>query len=228
MDVYVIPTGRDRYELYCESPAPAAPEPAEASGSWFSRLSHRFAYMVHEAETQERGVSSRSSQRGWWDRLNARLMGWVVERIAEQRLLWNLRREEVARLSHPADMSFDQSLTLVKRMLRRDYDRHRLWLGVNGTLLVLSAVLAIVPGPNLVAYYFAFRVVGHWLSMRGASQGLSRITWTGDANVRLVDLRQAILHEASRRRAEVEAVGTDLGLPSLAAFVERVAPPVIS
>ena len=55
-------------------------------------------------------------------------------------------------------------------MLRRDHDRHRIWLVVNTVLLVLSAVLALVPGPNLVAYYFAFRVVGHWLSMRGAAR----------------------------------------------------------
>ena len=39
-------------------------------------------------------------------------------------------------------------------------------------LLIVSGVLALVPGPNVLAYYFAFRVVGHWLSMRGARQGL--------------------------------------------------------
>ncbi len=225
MDVYVIPIGRDRYELYCESPAPAAgPEPGETSGNWVSRLRQRFADMVQEAEMNERGGASQPSGTGSWGRIKGRFLAWVAERIAEQRLLWNLRHEEAVRLAHPADMTFDQALTLVRRMLRRDHDRHRLWLVVNGVLLVLSAVLAIVPGPNLVAYYFAFRVVGHWFSMRGASQGLSHISWTGEASPRLADLRQAVLHDGGLRLVEVEAIGADLGLPSLAAFVERVAP----
>jgi len=230
MDVYVIPIGRDRYELYCENPAPVAGmESADTSGGWFSRLKQRFAYMVHEAETQQdRSASSQAVGTGWWDRVRTRLLAWVVERIAEQRLLWNLRREDAARLVHPGDLTFDQALTLVRRMLRRDHDRHRRWLVVNGVLLLLSAVLAIVPGPNLVAYYFAFRVVGHWLSMRGAAQGLSRITWSGEGSLRLVDLREVILHKPGTRAAEVEAIGADLGLPQLAAFVERMAAPVIS
>src|SRR6187401_490037 len=111
MDVHVIPLGRERYELYCESPAPVAPgEAGEESGSWFSRLRQRFTYMVREAETRESGGADQGVEGSWWDRVQARLLAWVAERVAEQRLLWNLRHETGVRLVHPADMTSEQAL----------------------------------------------------------------------------------------------------------------------
>jgi hypothetical protein len=224
MDVYVVPVGRDRYELYYESSAPAAAaEPDDGSVGWFGRLRTRFSSMIREAEAREAAGTVEDESIGWADRLQARLLGWVAERIAEQRLLWNMRRETAARLVHPGDLTFDQALTLLKRILRRDHDRHRIWLVVNGLLLLLSAVLAIVPGPNIVAYYFAFRFVGHWLSMRGAAQGLHHLAWSGEANARLNDLRGAVALRAGARDAALASIAADLGLPNLAAFVDRVA-----
>ena len=32
----------------------------------------------------------------------------------------------------------------------------------------MSGLLFLVPGPNVIAYYFAFRMVGHYFSLRGA------------------------------------------------------------
>ena len=74
-------------------------------------------------------------------------MAWVAERIAEQRLLWNMRNETAVVAAHPQDMTFEQVMTLIRGMLRRDYNRHRLWLVVDTLLLAGSAVLMPVPGP---------------------------------------------------------------------------------
>lgn len=221
MDVYVIPLAQDRYELYCESPAPAADAAASASTGWLGRLRQRFAYMVHAAETREPGDLAPGAT--WWDHVQERMMAWVAERIAEQRLLWNLRHESEVRLVHPADVTSEQTMTLVRRMLKRDHDRHRWWLVVNTILLTASAVLAIVPGPNMVAYYFAFRVVGHWFSMRGAARGLGAITWTGEPSPVLSELRTALSLDDRARSATIDAVALKLGLPRLGTFVDRLA-----
>ena len=111
--------------------------------------------------------------------LQGYMMSWVAERVAEQRLLWRLRGKTEVVASHPDDVSFDVILPIARRTLQKDHDRHRIWLVVDLVLLVGSGVLALVPGPNFLAYYFAFRVVGHWLSMRGAAQGLHRVRWSG-------------------------------------------------
>ena len=83
-------------------------------------------------------------------------MAWVAERIAEQRLLWNLRRESAVVAAYPQDLTFDQAHSLIRRALQRDYTRHRVWLAVDTLLLILSGVLMPLPGPNVLR-----RLPGH-------------------------------------------------------------------
>jgi K+-H+ exchange-related protein len=222
MDVFVIPIARDRYELYCEPSGEmdAAAEGIPATGL-FGRLRHRFSVMLRAAEERRRGEASPVT-RTWFGELSDTALGWVAERIAEQRLLWNLRREQAAVAVHPPDLTFEQVLTLIKRTLQRDYDRHRLWLVIDAVGLVVSGLLALIPGPNVVAYYFAFRVVGHWLSMRGAVQGLRRVSWSGRPCPPLTELRDAVLMESAARDARIHDIASRLRLPHLRNFVERV------
>src|SRR5437867_5873662 len=126
--------------------------------------------MLHQAEERRRsGVSETSRHATRLGRLQDWIMAWVAERVAEQRLLWNLRRETAVVAFHPQDLTFEQAHTLIRRTLQRDWERHRLWLVVDSLLLLGSIALILVPGPNIIGYYFAFRVMGHWLSIRGAS-----------------------------------------------------------
>jgi len=150
-------------------------------------------------------------------------MAWVAERIAEQRLLWNLRRETTVVAFHPQDLTFEQTQTLIRRTLQRDWERHRLWLAVDTLLMLGSAALILLPGPNIIGYYFAFRVVGHWLSIRGALQGLRAVTWTGRPCEPLTKLREAATLKGEARDRHVHAIAEQLRLPHLSTFFERVA-----
>jgi len=224
VEVFVVPIGPERYELYCETADEPETEEEPVPSGFVGRLRHRFSEMLRRAEARRQAdPASVEPADSWFGRIQERTLAWVVERIAEQRLLWNLRRETSAVLAHPADMTFDQVLTLLRRMLRRDYERHRLWLVVDTALLVASGVLALVPGPNIVAYYFAFRVWGHWLSMRGASQGLHRVTWTGQACPPLGELRDLAPLQPDEREARVHDIAARLRLQHLSTFFERVA-----
>jgi hypothetical protein len=227
MDVFVIPIGRDRYELYCESSEDLDAAPELPQNGVFGRLRFRFREMLRAAEARQRDRSqpSRREERSWIIRLQERIMAWVAERIAEQRLLWNLRRETAATIVHPEDMTYEQVMRLVTRMLERDHERHKVWLVVDTLGLIGSAALTLLPGPNLVAYYFAFRVVGHWLSMRGASQGLHSIKWVGRPCPPLTELRQAATLEPNQREQRVHDIASRLRLEHLPTFFERVVMP---
>jgi hypothetical protein len=225
MDVFVIPIGRDRYELYCEMTEEPEAEPGPPPTGVIGKLRHRFSVMLHAAEERQRQGTPSIEAEGLLARAQDRIIAWVAERIAEQRLLWNLRKQTTVRAAHPSDMSFEQVMTLVRGMLRRDYERHRRWLVIDSLGLIASAVLMPVPGPNIIAYYFAFRVVGHWLSMRGASQGLNTIVWTGRACPPLSELRGANTLEPTVRDARVHDVAARLRLQHLSTFFERVAIP---
>jgi len=224
VDVYVVPIGPDRYELYCEVAHDEEELTMEsAPPGFFGRLKHKFTVMLRAAEERRHEHGADTGDRSWLGRIQVRIMAWVAERIAEQRLLWNLRGQSEVLAMHPDDMTFDQAQRLIHRMLQRDYDRHQIWLVVDALLFIGSGIFFFVPGPNLVAYYFGFRVVGHWLSMRGASQGLHRVAWSGRACPPLTDLRRVAAMPPGERENHVHAIAARLRLQRFPTFFERVA-----
>jgi hypothetical protein len=226
MDVFVIPVGADRYELYCEHRTEVEPDADGPPAGWVARLQRRFGQIVRDAEDQEQdeegGTSRRDAPRGFAGRLQARLMSWIAERIAEQRLLWNLRTQTAAVAVHPDDVPFEQVLPQVRHMLRRDYERHRFWLVIDAIGLAVAALFTPIPGPNLLAWYFTFRVGGHWLSMRGAAQGQYRVAWDGRPSPPLASLRTVWSLPPDARRQRVREVADDLRLAKLPRFIDRV------
>lgn len=222
MDVYLVPVGTERYELYCEVPdSPDDPE-AEARPGIFARMRRSFREMLDEAERSRRQARP-VEERGRLGRLKARSMRWVAESIAEQRLLWHLRRESAACLYHPDDLGGDRALALMRSQLRRDFDKHRFWLIVDSLGLVASGLLMLIPGPNLVAYYFAFRCVGHYFSLRGAHQALHAVQWRSEPSQPLTELRRAMALDPEVRVRRVHEVAVSLRLEHLASFFERAA-----
>ena len=223
MDVYLVPIGGDRYELYCEVPDEAHEAGEAPTRGLFGRIAHRFRAILAEAERERRQGHPVPARAGLTARLKERTMRWVAETIAEQRLLWHLRRQTCGRLFYPDDIPEADAVRLLRTQLGRDFDRHRFWLVVDSLGFVASGLLILVPGPNLVAYYFAFRLVGHFLSLRGARQGLERVSWTHERSTPLSDLRHAIDLEEETRERRVRDVASRLRLDHLATFFKRTA-----
>jgi Mitochondrial K+-H+ exchange-related len=224
VNVYLIPLGTDRFEPYFEhEDEDEAPAQGSAPG-FFARMSARFSEMIREAERQrhERPHHQPPTTLG---RLQHRLMGWVAERVAEQRLLWRLRSVDEATLHIPDTMDPDGALQTFRTMLQKDNDRHLRLLIVHALGLVASAPFMVVPGPNLFGYFFTFTVVGHFLAFRGARRGLSGVRWTVVPNAGLTTLGRAMSAPGPERYRLVHEIGERLQLPRLARFVERMAVP---
>jgi hypothetical protein len=224
MDVYLVPVGAERYELYCE--VPDEPDELDEDGrlGFFGRMRQRFRDMLSEAERNRRQPRP-IEERGWLGRLKARSMRWVAESIAEQRLLWHLRRQTEATLFYPHDLDATYALSLMRSQMRRDFEKHRFWLIVDSIGFVASGLLMLIPGPNLLAYYFAFRCVGHFFSLRGARQALSAVHWRSQPSQPLTELRRAIALDPEIRVRRVHEVAVSLRLEHLATFFERAAIP---
>jgi hypothetical protein len=225
MDVYLIPLGPDRYELYCEDGGDLAEMADDLPSGFLSGLVHRFRAWLSRVEQEHRESArvqaSGGASRSWTRRLRDRVVRWTAERIAEQRLLWHLLRQSDACAVFPDDLPDSRAMTTVRRVLQRDADRHRRWAFVHAVALVLAGLVAVLPGPNLIAYYFAFRLAGHYFSMRGARHGLSRVTWSLRPSRPLAELRAAIALAAPERERAVGAVAATLRLPHLAGFLKR-------
>lgn len=225
MNVYLIPVDRSNYELYYEAPDEPAAAPAEAEGGGlFRRWRRRFHEMLREAEEQ-RHQDTPPEAPGLLQRAQRQLMRYVAERIAEQRVLWHLRKVDAATVHIPSDLPDDEGLAIIRKMFKIDADRHLRWTIIDLLLLIASAPLMFVPGPNVLAYYFTFNVVGHFLAMLGARRGLSGVTWEVCPSAPLAELRAALTLPGSQRYRHVREVGKRLRLQHLARFFERIAVP---
>lgn len=222
MDVFLIPIAPGRYEPYCEptEAESAPPDAAAPSRGLFRRMWDRFHELLRAAEDEQRRPESERDTTSW----SGRLMGWIAERVAEQRLLWHIRRHDRATLHYPADLTAGEAEAILRTQLRQDADRHRRWMIVDTVLAAITGpLLFFVPGPNLVAYFFVFRAVGHYLSRAGARHGLDEVSWSHAPNEALVDLRRAITLDDPHRSEHVHHVAARLQLPHLPLFVARVA-----
>jgi hypothetical protein len=227
MDVFLVPLGAERHELYCEpsdDDEAAAGSETPAPG-FFARMRRRFTEMLRAAE-QARARRARGEYDPidtWWERTRARGLAKMADAIAEQRLLWHLRHHTEARLFHPPDMVSDRALAIMRASMVRDRDRHFRWLIIDAVLMLITGPgLFFVPGPNVIGYYFAFRVVGHYLSWKGAKQGLDAVSWSTAPCAPLCELRDVLRLAPPERDVRIDEIAARLHLPRLALFVTRM------
>ena len=220
MVVYLVPIGRGRFELYSEPPD--EPSHAQARDGVLRRQIRRTAArwhdMVHAARTAE-------PARGWLARSRDALVRRLAESVAQQRTLWALRHGSSATTIYPADLEAVRAQAIVTRSLARARRYHLRWLVVDALLFMASGLLVLVPGPNLIAYYFAFRLVGHYLSWRGARQAMDRTMWSQRPEPALAALASLAELPRDLRASRVDAIAVTLKLPRLTAFFDRAAVP---
>ena len=229
MDVYLVPVGAQRYELYCEVADEVAGEDSEPPKGLVRRMIHRVRETIAEAERDRRQGKPVDADHGWLGRMRARMLRWVAESIAEQRLLWHLRTKDDACLHYPDDLNQQNAVALLDEQLRRDAEKHWRWMIIDGIAFVISFVVLgplflLIPGvANLPAFYFGFRLLGHYLSYRGASRGLKVVSWRHSSNAALTELRPLLTLEPGAREQAVHAVAERLQLEHFASFFQRAA-----
>jgi hypothetical protein len=145
MDVYFIPVGPDRHELYCDEAGDPADlvEEVPPTGRLAS-LYHKFRTALARAEQERLSggcVSTKDRDRGRAHEGAGSLLGG--REIAEQRLLWRLRKERAdAALSrrHAGGRRDGEA----RSELQREADRHLKWTIIDGIIFLTSGALALV------------------------------------------------------------------------------------
>ncbi|MCX6543262.1 MAG: hypothetical protein NTV05_02485 [Acidobacteria bacterium] len=225
IDIHLVPVGSQGYELYCEVEAQTAVQAVGKAGGLRGRIAQGFhrTILYVESERQRRYEHAHeASERTWAQRVRDRVVAWVAERVAEQRLLWHLRTQASATVHHPDDLSGAEASTIVMASLRRDARRHLVWMIIDACGFLAFLPLTAIPGPNLPTYYFSFRMIGHFLSAMGARHGLARVDWTYVRSAEMTELRVCAGLEADARDALAADVAARLNLRHLATFVERM------
>jgi hypothetical protein len=233
MDVYLLPVmpappgTEPPFELYCEPPPEPEPEPgAEAKRGFFGRMVLRFKQALAEGEAEQRRQEDGEpdeAPKDFGGRVGRFVKRKLAAAVAEQRVLWHLRNVTAARLHHPVTITSPRAVEIATAEFAKDLSKHRLWCIIDGAIFIATGLVAIVPGPNLLAYYFIFRSVGHFFAYRGARKGMEASLWTGVPSAPLADLQEALSLDPGRRAQRIESIEQTLGLDRLSVFMRRIA-----
>jgi len=218
MTVYLLSLGRNRFELYSEPPEKPAEPPRQDAGRlrhWAHAAYVRWHALVESA--RQRTATGRLAT--WRDAIVRRL----AETIAEQRTLWALAQHNEATLLFPASVGELEARLALDHALAAARRHHGWWIVVDAPLFVASGLAAIIPGPNVLAYYLGFRLIGHWLSWRGARYAATFVHWTLEPDGNLAELASLVNMPRAARASRVDAIAARLNLHRLPAYFERVA-----
>jgi hypothetical protein len=100
-----------------------------------------------------------------------RAWGWLQTLARpDEPMLARLRSARRIKLHHPAARTEDDVLAKWRKYLSGQWRRHCFWLSFNAVIAPISVILAPLPGPNLIGYWFAYRAVHHVIVVWGISR----------------------------------------------------------
>lgn len=209
MKVYLLPLGNDESLFYSEGPEVLAGEvevsaPREGVRGWAEQKYRSLQVVLNESE---RGVGLRV--RRMWE--------WLQKRTApDEPLLRSLRGAQAVELVHPASLETEAAREQWEDYLASRGRRHLFWLILNAVISPVTLLLAPLPGPNLIGYWFVYRAVCHLLARLG-----SRRARSGEVETRFVassELDETFAATDDERIARVEA---SFGLQGLGVYLQR-------
>jgi hypothetical protein len=208
--VYLLLLGDEECLFYSEGPeltsVDEASAPSEGVRGWAEQKYKSLQTVLTESES---GVGLRV-RRAW---------EWLQRRTApDEPLLRSLRGAKAIELVHPASLSEDEVCEQWKCYLKSRKRRHTFWLVVNALFSPLTLLLAPVPGPNVIGYWFVYRAVCHLLARLGI-----RRTLGGEITTKLVASSELDGTFAEANDEQIANVEASFGLKALGAYLERTA-----
>ena len=188
MDVHLLPRRDGEYFLYSDEVQPDSTDPPGPTDGLARRaLSHaRRAY---------EWVSGRRRRR--------------------ELLLKSLGEIERVRIHHSAAMSEAQARTAYDGLIQAAIEKHGRWMIANAAAVPVSVPLSLIPGPNLLLGYLAWRSVSHYQSRR-AGQRATELSIDFVPETVLSTLAELVQRRTLfRRKRTIRKLGRELGLVNL-------------
>lgn len=104
-----------------------------------------------------------------------RVRNWLNHRVApDETMLAGFRRAEWLCVQHPTDLGPDEVGRRWTEYLRDRQTHHLRRLALNLVFLPLTLLMAPIPGPNIIGYWFLYRAILHGMVLHGLRRATSR------------------------------------------------------
>jgi hypothetical protein len=139
----------------------------------------------------------------WMRRAWNWLHSWAHPDEAMLARLWTARKID---LHHPAARPGDEVGAIWANYLAQQWRRHLVWFCCNALIAPFAFWLFILPGPNLIGYWFAYRTIHHLLILWGIRRARRNKTPT-DLHA-LAALEVPIEHDDQGKACHAALAGT--------------------
>jgi hypothetical protein len=142
---------------------------------------------------------------------------WLQQRTSpDETLLRALRNVKMIHLYHPSTLDAEEARARWTNYLKGRGRHHTIRLVLNALVTPLTVLLAPIPGPNIIGYWFLYRAVCHLLARRGARSALDE--GTGTQFLSSVALGQSL---SAENEEGLSSLAERLELKNLEAFMKR-------
>ena len=97
------------------------------------------------------------------------------DRNISEALLKDLVKAPEITIVFPPELTEAEARNIFISLIDAQVKKHRRWMLANGALLPFSIPLTIIPGPNVVLFYIAWRAYSHYKSQKGGQKALSEM-----------------------------------------------------
>jgi hypothetical protein len=162
--IYLLSIDRQRFFFYADE---SEPPDDHSDGDESSREDHtgwKGWLLDRWHRLQSFWEHSESSAVHWTRRIWDWLHSWAHP---DETMLLRLRSARRIELHHPASRAAAEVRSLWREYLNHRWWRHLLWMSVNVVVAPATWLLAILPGPNVIGYWFTYRALHHTLIVWG-------------------------------------------------------------
>lgn len=149
---------------------------------------------------------------------------WASVRKGYYRLTWNRRQRERllkelgelqrVRIHYPSSLTGAEARRILDELIEEQIATHKKWMVLNTAALPAALPLTLIPGPNVLLAYLAWRSVTHYKSKKAGEQA-SQIQMQFLPNDRLAELAALVGRRRFGAGRKIRALGRTLGLPHL-------------
>jgi Mitochondrial K+-H+ exchange-related len=161
VNVYYLSTQDGRRFFYHDAsedrPVQAGEDGSRAAGLW--RWAERKWNAVQKTmDAPDGGVTRRIGQAWRWLHSFSH---------PDETMLTQFGSTDEVALHYPASLPVERVQKAWTRFLKHRSRSHLFWMGVDAVALPFGTLLAVLPGPNVIGFWFLYRAVYHYLAVRG-------------------------------------------------------------
>lgn len=159
---------------------------------------------------------SPESRSRFWHLIKSGYKTVTAKRERSEKLLKEMTSLTEIILYYPANLSEKEAQDIYRTIIDAQVKKHRRWLIVDGALLPVSVIFTLVPGPNVLMAYLAWRTLMHYKSKKGGEKAVSELEISFVEDSQLAELFQIVNKRfVSKRTVKIKAIGKEIGINNL-------------